>query len=65
MDKDTKIDLIILLVLAIVDLVLLFRMSNKGPFYKVMNTSAALFVEYILFTVFRGDGFWWKHHLVG
>lgn len=57
MDKDTKIDLIILLVLAIVDLVLLFRMSNKGPFYKVMNTSAALFVEYILFTVFRGDGF--------
>ena len=57
MDKDSKINLVILLVLAIADLVLLFRMSEKGPFHKVMNTSAALLVEYLLFTVFRGDGF--------
>lgn len=57
MDKDDKIDLIILLVLAIADMVLLFRMSSKGPFYKVMNTSAALLVEYLLFTIFRGEGF--------
>ena len=57
LSKDTKIDLLILLVLAIVDLVLLYKMINKGPFYKVMNTSAMLIIEYILFTVFRGGGF--------
>ena len=56
-DKETKTNLIILLVLLIADLVFLYKLSNKSTFNKVMSMSALLMIEFILFTVFRGEGF--------
>lgn len=56
-DKKAKTNLIILLVLLIVDLVFLYKLSNKSTFYKVINMSALLMIEFVLFTVFRGKGF--------
>lgn len=57
MNKDTKIDLIILLVLLLGDIVFLYKLSDKGTFTKCISMAGLLMIEYILFTVFRGSGF--------
>lgn len=57
LDKDAKINLIILLVLLLGDIVLLYKMSNQHTFSKCLSFSGILMIEYILYTVFRGSGF--------
>ena len=57
LDKDSKINLVILLILLIGDFVFLYKMSDNNTFSKCLSMSGLLMIEMVLYTLIRGEGY--------
>ena len=56
LDKETKINLLLIVAILIVNLIIIYKMSDKHTFSKCITIAGIITVELILFVIIRGDG---------